>query len=79
MQAPTPVQSESPNSSGGSATGGTFSAVYDSQTIGQMPGPAAWTVRAMVQEWLAAPASNFGLLLNSDSSRLADRYRFFAS
>src|SRR5882724_1978234 len=31
MRAPTPVQSEGPNSSGGSATGGTFSAVYDSQ------------------------------------------------
>src|SRR3989442_7428872 len=33
----------------------------------------------MVQEWLAAPTTNFGLLLNSDPSKLRDRYRYFAS
>src|SRR6185295_2514067 len=38
-----------------------------------------WTITTMVQEWLAGPASNFGLLLNSDASKLSDRYRFFAS
>jgi hypothetical protein len=33
----------------------------------------------MVQEWLSAPAGNLGLLLNSDASKLRDRFRNFAS
>jgi hypothetical protein len=56
-----------------------ISAVYDTQSIDGQPGYKAWTITSMVQEWVAAPATNFGLLLNSDASALADRYRFFAS
>src|SRR5437763_9122499 len=33
----------------------------------------------MVREWLSAPATNFGLLLNADTQRGKDRYRTFAS
>jgi hypothetical protein len=56
-----------------------ISPAYDTQAIDKTPGYKAWTVTAMVREWLAAPASNFGLLLNSDVSKLRDRYRNFAS
>jgi hypothetical protein len=33
----------------------------------------------MVQEWVANPSSNRGLLLNSDATKTKDRYRYFAS
>ena len=47
--------------------------------IGKAPGPTAWTITTLVREWLADPASNFGLLLNADTSKPQDRYRYFAS
>jgi hypothetical protein len=56
-----------------------ISAPYDTQSIDKTLGYKSWTVTALVQEWLASPSSNFGLLLNSDGSKLADRYRSFAS
>src|SRR5439155_9777123 len=37
------------------------------------------SIVSLVQDEVNAPASNFGLLLNSDATRLADRYRTFAS
>ncbi|HMC70104.1 MAG TPA: Ig-like domain-containing protein, partial [Mycobacteriales bacterium] len=53
---------------------------YDTQTVAQTVGStSAWHLAAMVQEWLADPATNFGLLLNSDGSKPRDRYRYFAS
>ena len=39
----------------------------------------AWTITPIVQEWLADPATNFGVLLNPDTTKIADRYRYFAS
>jgi hypothetical protein len=42
-------------------------------------GRDAEAVTALVQEWVNTPATNFGLLLNSDPSKLRDRYRVFAS
>ena len=33
----------------------------------------------MVQEWLNSPTTNYGVLLNSDPTKRADRWRFFAS
>jgi Bacterial Ig domain len=56
-----------------------ISAPYDSRAIGKAPGYKSWSIKAMAQEWVANPATNFGLLLNSDASRLRDRYRAFAS
>lgn len=38
-----------------------------------------WDARTLVQSWISAPAANFGLALNSDVTKPADRYRFFAS
>jgi hypothetical protein len=51
----------------------------DTQAVDKTLGFKTWTVTSMVQDWLASPAENFGVLLNSDASRLADRYRYFAS
>jgi len=56
-----------------------ISAPYDAEAIDKAIGFKSWTITAMVQEWLSAPAGNLGLLLNSDVSALRDRYRFFAS
>jgi hypothetical protein len=56
-----------------------ISAPYDAQAIDKATGVKSWTITRMVQEWLSDPAANLGLLLNSDPSRLRDRYRFFAS
>ena len=56
-----------------------ISLAYDTRTIDKTPGDKTWTITALVREWLADPATNFGVLLNSDRSALRDRYRFFAS
>ena len=55
------------------------SAAYDTRAIDKSPGWKSWTLTALVQEWVSDPGSNFGLLLNSDAGKLADRYRYFAS
>lgn len=55
------------------------SPAYDTQAIDKAPGFKAWTITTMVQEWLADPARNFGLLLNADAFKPRDRYRIFAS
>ncbi len=51
----------------------------DTTIIDKVPGYKSWTVTTMVQEWLAEPATNLGLLLNSDGSKPRDRFRYFAS
>jgi hypothetical protein len=56
-----------------------ISTAYDSAAIDQVPGFKAWDVTTMVQEWMLAPATNFGLLLNADITSPRDRYRSFAS
>ena len=56
-----------------------ISPAYDIQAINKVNGFKTWTVTTMVQEWLANPASNMGVLLNSDATKLRDRYRTFAS
>jgi hypothetical protein len=56
-----------------------ISAAYDTQPIDKTAGYKGWTITGLVQEWLLNPATNLGLLLNSDTSKAADRYRFFAS
>jgi hypothetical protein len=56
-----------------------ISTPVDQQAIDKTPGVKTWTVTNVVQEWVANPSSNFGLLLNSDKSKPKDRYRYFAS
>jgi len=56
-----------------------ISAPYAALAVDKAPGFKTWTITAMVQEWLASPASNFGLVLNSDATVARDRYRYFAS
>jgi len=55
------------------------SAPYDTEPIDKTPGYKTWTITSMVQEWRASPATNLGVLLDSDASKLRDRYRYFAS
>ena len=56
-----------------------ISPAYASAAIGKAPGFKEWTITTMVQEWLANPASNLGVILNADVSKRRDRYRTFAS
>jgi hypothetical protein len=56
-----------------------ISTPYDTRAIDKTLGYKTWTITQMVQEWVDQPATNAGLLLNSDLSVLQDRYRTFAS
>ncbi|MHC4397462.1 MAG: DNRLRE domain-containing protein, partial [Planctomycetota bacterium] len=38
-----------------------------------------WDVTDMVADWVATPANNYGMLVNSDGDASVDSYRFFAS
>ncbi len=51
----------------------------DTKDIDKTPGFKQWNVTSIVQSWFSNPSTNFGLLVNSDPTRLADRFRFFAS
>jgi len=54
-------------------------APVDTKSIDKTPGFKQWDVTSLVQGWVNTPTTNFGLLLNSDPSKLRDRYRFFSS
>jgi hypothetical protein len=56
-----------------------ISMAYDTRAIDTTAGFKAWAITPIVQDWVRDPASNFGLLLNSDATALRDRYRYFAS
>ncbi|HVH10534.1 MAG TPA: DNRLRE domain-containing protein [Gemmatimonadales bacterium] len=47
--------------------------------VDHTPAFKQWDVTALIQDWFANPPTNFGLLLNADSTKLADQYRFFRS
>ena len=51
----------------------------DTKSLDKTYGYKTWTVTNMVKDWIANPSTNYGLLLNSDSSASADSNRFFAS
>jgi hypothetical protein len=56
-----------------------ITAPYDVQLVSTTPGATSWNLTGMVNEWLADPASNAGLVLNADTSKPRDRFRVFAS
>src|SRR5213080_5176408 len=56
-----------------------ISAPVDTKNVDKTPGFKAWDVTSIVQGWLSNPSTNFGLLVNSDPSKLRDRYRTFSS
>jgi hypothetical protein len=56
-----------------------ISPAYDTQPVDTRAGEKGWSVTSMVQEWLGAPVTNRGVLLNPDLGARADRYRRFAS
>src|SRR5947207_7935712 len=56
-----------------------ISAPVDTKAIDKTPGFKQWDVTAIVQGWVNDPSTNRGLLLNSDPSKLRDRYRSFSS
>ena len=58
---------------------GDLSPAHDTQSIDKSPGFKTWTITSMVEEWMADPATNRGLVLNSDTSAARDRFRYFAS
>jgi hypothetical protein len=52
---------------------------YATNELDQANGFKTWNIKTMVQEWMKTPASNYGVLLNSDPTKRADRFRAFAS
>jgi len=51
----------------------------DTRSIDKTAGFKQWDVTSLVQGWFSNPSTNFGLLVNSDPSKLADRWRVFWS
>jgi len=51
----------------------------DTKAIDKTNGFKQWNVTSIVQQWFSIPSTNFGLLLNSDPTKLMDRYRYFSS
>jgi hypothetical protein len=51
----------------------------DTRDVDKTVGFKEWDVTSIVQGWFSNPSTNFGLLLNSDPSKLRDRYRSFRS
>ena len=49
-----------------------ISTAYDTQAIDKTLGYKTWNLTAMAQEWIANGATNFGVLLNYDTSTLAE-------
>jgi hypothetical protein len=56
-----------------------ISAPVDTKNVDKTIGFKQWDVTSIVQAWFSNPSSNFGLLVNSDPTKLRDRFRFFRS
>ncbi len=52
---------------------------YATTGVDKVLGFKTWTITAMINEWVNQGVVNRGLLLNSDTTKLADRFRTFAS
>ena len=51
----------------------------DVNRLDNTAGFKGWDVTSMAREWIAAPGTNYGLMLNSDAVAASDSHRFFAS
>lgn len=51
----------------------------DTKSIDKVYGYKTWTVTKMVQHWVSSPASNYGMLVNSDPVASSDSNRYFNS
>ena len=56
-----------------------ISAARSRTTVNRTLGLKVFDATSLVRAWLAAPATNYGLLLNPDTSRATDGFRIFAS
>jgi hypothetical protein len=56
-----------------------ISAAYDTGAMDKAAGFKIWNATQMVKDWLSAPSTNYGLMLNSAPTAPADAYRNFAS
>jgi len=56
-----------------------ISAAEGVNSVDMSVGYKSWDVTGMLRDWLAAPGTNYGLLLNSDNVAAANSYRNFAS
>ena len=56
-----------------------ISAAHATATVDRTLGTKTWDALSVVQTWRSAPATNYGMLLNPDLSKGANRYRDFAS
>jgi len=56
-----------------------ISAPYDTKIIDKTLGYKTWTLTALINEWVNQGVVNYGVLINSDPTKLTDRYRYFAS
>ncbi len=63
----------------GGSNGGAqdMAAAEDTNTIDKTAGYKSWTVTNMVQDWVSNPLSNYGMMLDSDSTAASDSNRFF--
>jgi len=53
--------------------------VEDTKSVDKVYGYKTWTVTKMVQHWVSSPASNYGMLVNSDPVASSDSNRYFSS
>ncbi|HEX7281606.1 MAG TPA: DNRLRE domain-containing protein, partial [Vicinamibacterales bacterium] len=56
-----------------------ISAARASTLVNRTSGLKTWDATALVRAWLLLPSTNYGLLLNPDLRKGADRYRMFGS
>jgi plastocyanin len=63
----------------GGANGGAqdMAGAENTNTLDKTSGYKSWTIRNMVQDWVINPSSNFGLMLDSDSTAASDSNRYF--
>jgi len=56
-----------------------ISPAVDTQQLNMTNGYKSWNVTSIVKDWVASPASNYGILVNGSNTNSADSNRGFAS